>query len=233
MCHWGITSLNRGSYLGGSILSPASYDLMWKPVADRGYPPPSMYEEMGLGWTLGHYRDVRTVSHGGMGFGWADFFLILPEKNCAAVLLCNEESFSRTRIIRTLADVLLDQKPQAGAVSWMVPISRALAEGGIEAAYARYNEIKARDDGEYYFDEDELGNLSLQLFSAKKIDLAIDVLGLNIHVYPEHIESYLEQAKLHLRKGEAALAEASLLKALSIKPDNIAAAGLLEKVRRH
>ena len=233
MCHWGITSLNRGNYLGGSILSPASYDLMWKPVADRGYPPPSMYEEMGLGWTLGHYKDVRTVSHGGMGFGWSDFFLILPEKNCVAVLLCNEESFSRTRIIRALADALLGEKPQAGAVSWMVPISRALAEGGIEAAYARHAELKARDDDEFYFDENELLGLSLQLFSAKKIDLAIDVLGLNIHVYPEHIESYLEQAKLYLQKGETVLAETSLLKALSIKPDNTAAAELLEKVRRH
>jgi len=191
-----------------------------------------MYEETGLGWTLGHYRDVRTVSHGGMGFGWTDFFLVLPEKNCAAVLLCNGESFARTRIIRALADVLLDQKPQARAVSWMVPISRALAEGGIEAAYARHAELKARDDGEFYFDEDELLNLSLQLISAKQIDLAIEVLGLNIHVYPEYIESYLEQAKLYLRKGEAALAEASLLKALSIKPDDNAAAELLEKVRR-
>jgi hypothetical protein len=32
-----------------------------------------MYEEMGFGWTLGHYKDVRTVCHGGMGFGWTDF----------------------------------------------------------------------------------------------------------------------------------------------------------------
>jgi hypothetical protein len=52
--------------------------------------------------------------------------------------------------------------------------------------------------------------------SAKRLDLAIEVLGLNIHVYPEHIESYLEQAKLYLRKGEAAQAKEILLKALSI-----------------
>lgn len=231
MCHWGITNLNRGSYLGQSILSSASYDLMWTPVANRGYPPPSMYEETGLGWTLGHYKDVRTVSHGGMGFGWTDFFLVLPEKNCAAVLLCIEESSSRTRIIRALADVLLDQKPQAGAVSWMVPISRALAEGGIEAAYARHAELKAKNDDEFYFDEDELLNLSLQLFSAKKIDLAIDVLGLNIHVYPGYVESYIEQAKLYLHKGEPSTAKERLLKAQSIQPDNAAVAGMLEKIR--
>jgi hypothetical protein len=89
----------------------------------------------------------------------------------------------------------------------MVPISRALAKGGIEAAYARYAEIKARGNDEFYFDEDELINLVCQLKSVKKIDLAIDVLELNIRVYPEHIESHIEQAKLYLHTGEYAQAE--------------------------
>jgi CubicO group peptidase (beta-lactamase class C family) len=226
MCHWGVACLNQ------SILSPASYDLMWTPVADRGYSRPSMYEEVGLGWTLGHYKDARTISHGGMGFGWSDFFLILPEQNCAAVLLCNEESFSRTRIIRALADALLDQKPQANAVSWMVPICRALAEGGIDAAYARCAEIKAKNDDEFYFDEDELIGLALQLFSAKKIDLAIDVLGLNIHVYPEYVEAYIQQAKFHLIKGESAQAEKCLLQAQAIQPDDPMIAGMLAKAHK-
>jgi CubicO group peptidase (beta-lactamase class C family) len=66
MCHWGITCLNRGNYLGQSILSPASYDIMWTPVAEWGYPRPGIYEDMGLGWTLGHFKDAKTVSHGGM-----------------------------------------------------------------------------------------------------------------------------------------------------------------------
>jgi len=230
MCHWGITALHRGSYLGQSILSSAGYDLMWTPVAKRGAPP-SMYEEMGLGWTLGHYKDVKTVCHGGGGFGGAAFLLIMPEKNCAAVILCNEESNAHIRAIRAVADTLLNEKPQAKAVSWMIPISRAWAEGGIDAAYARYNEIKARNDDEYFFQENELISLSLQLLTAKKIDLAIDVLGLNIHVYPEYIESYIEQAKLHLYKEETALAAERLLKAQSIEPDNIAVSEMLKMVR--
>ena len=53
---------------GQRILIPASYDLMWTPVAKRGYPP--FYEDHGLGWTLGHFDGVKTVSHGGGGFGW-------------------------------------------------------------------------------------------------------------------------------------------------------------------
>ncbi len=230
MCHWGITSLNRGNYLGQSLLSSAGYDLMWTAVAERGKLRPSIYEEMGLGWTLGHFKEVKTVSHGGGGFGGTAFLLILPEKNRAAVVLCNEESNAHFRVVRAVADTLLGQKPQANTVSWMVPISRALAEGGIDAAYARYSEIKARDD-EFYFDENDLLDLSLQLFTAKKIDLAIEVLGLNIHVFPEYIESYLEQAKLYLQKGEIEQVKESLLKALSIEPDNATATRLLETVQ--
>ena len=231
MCHWGSTALNRGSYLNQSILSPASYNLMWTSVANRGSSP-SMFEEMGLGWSLGHYKDVKTVCHGGGGFGWNAFLLILPERNYAAVILSNEESNAHIRATRAVADVLLDEKPKANSVSWMIPISHALAEGGIDAAYARYAEIKARkDNDEFFIQEYELINLALQLFTAKKTDLAIEVLGLNIHAYPEYIESYLEQAKLYLYKGKIMQAKENILKALSIEPDNITAASLMAMVQ--
>jgi CubicO group peptidase (beta-lactamase class C family) len=229
MCHWSIACLKRGNYLGRRFLSSASYDLMWTAVADRGSLRPSLYEQMRLGWTLGRLKDVKTISHGGGGFGGTAFLLILPEKNSAAVVLCNEESNAHFRVVRAVADTILNQKPQANTVSWMVPISRALVEGGIEAAYARYAEIKGRGN-EFYFHEDDLLSLSLQLFTAKRIDLAIETLGLNIQVFPEYIESYIEQAKLYLLKGEITQAKESLLEALSIKPDNAAAARLLEMV---
>ena len=52
-----------------------------------------------------------------------------------------------------------------------------------------------------------------------------------MHVYPEYVESYLEQAKLYMQKHEIAQARECLSKALSIEPDNAAAARLLETVR--
>ena len=229
LCHWAITSLNRGSYLGQRLLSTAAYDSMWTAVAERGKLRPSLYEQMGLGWTLGHFKDLKTVSHGGGGFGGTAFLLILPDKDCAVVVLCNQESYAHFQCVRAAADALLGHVPHADPVSWMVPISRALAEGGIAAAYARCAEIEARPD-EFYLDESDLLDLSLQLFTAMKIDLALDVLGLNIHVYPQHVETYLERAKLYLHKGEIASAKESLMKALSIEPDNLPAAELLERI---
>ncbi|MBN1935038.1 MAG: beta-lactamase family protein [Anaerolineae bacterium] len=235
MCHWGMACLNRGSYHGGRFLTPASYELMWTPAARWGYPP--LYEDMGLGWTLGHVDRVKTVSHGGMGFGWTDFFTILPEKRRAAVILCNEESFARDRIVQAVIQAMLDRKPQAGTVSWMVPISQALQKGGIQAAYARYAELKASGTQETDFDADDLVNLVIQLLCVKKCDLAIEVLKLNIQAFPEHTESYLYLANLYLQAVNyaarvSAQAEECLLKVLSIEPGNTAASKLLEKVRR-
>lgn len=230
MCHWCITCLNGGIYHGQRLLTPASYDLMWTPVAKWGYPP--LYEDIGLGWTLGHFDGVKTVSHGGMGFGWTDFLTLLPEKKRAAVILCNEESWARTRTMQAVIHTMLEQEPQANKVSWMVPISQALQEGGILAAYARYTELKDNGSQEYYFDEDELGNLVIQLTSVKKLDLAIDVLKLNLHAFPEHMDSYTHLANLYLQKGERLQAEDILQKALAIKPDSATVAELLEKVNK-
>jgi len=227
MCHWCITSLKRGNYLGHSILSAAGYDLMWTPVAKRGNPP-NLFEEMGLGWTLGHFKGVKTICHGGAGFGATSFLLILPENNSAAILMCNEESDAHYVGIQAVADVLIGQQPQANKISGMVPVSRLLAEGGLDAAYSLCSELKAGGLQDYYFDEYTLNSLALQLQMAKQLDLAIEVLGLNIHFHPDHIESYLEQAKIYLQRDALAQAKEVLLKALSIEPDNATAASLLE-----
>lgn len=101
MCHWASTCLEGCIFDGQHIPSPASYDLMWTPAAKWGFPP--LYEHTGLGWTLGHYDGVKTVSNGGGGFGWTDFLIMLPEKNCGAIILCNEQSSARGRTIRAVS----------------------------------------------------------------------------------------------------------------------------------
>jgi CubicO group peptidase (beta-lactamase class C family) len=226
MCHWAITCLNGGRFNGQPILSPAGYELMWTPIAEWGHPP--LYEHTGLGWTLGHFEGLKTVSHGGMGLGWTDFLTLLPEKNCGAVILCNEESSARGRTVRAVLHCMLDKEPIVNTISWMVPIGRALEEGGLAAAYARYDEIK--DRAEYFLSEDELLILARQLCNVKKYDMAIDVLELNLHVFPKHIDSFISLAKLYILKGDRARATSAIDQALAIEPSDIIAESLLLQV---
>lgn len=216
MCHWAITCLESGIFDGQRILSQASYDLMWSPVVERENPP--LYEHHGLGWVLGHFDGIKTVSHGGGGFGWTDFLVMLPEKKCGAIILCNEESSARNRTIRAVLHCMLGKETIVNTVSWMVPISRAFAEGGLPVAYTRYDEIK--DLAEYFFEENELINLAVQLCSVKKLDMAIDVLEFNIHVFPEHLDSFISLAKLYKRKGNRTRAESAIQKVLALDPGN-------------
>lgn len=229
MCHWAITSLDQGRDPAARLLSPSGYEKMWTPVAEWGYPP--LYEHIGLGWTLGHFEGLKTVSHGGMGFGWTDFITLLPEKRRGAIVLCNEESWARTRSVYAALNTMLDQEPRANPVSWMVPVSRALQERGVAAAYTRATEIRDGNGEEYYCDADDLPGLAIQMTSAGKPDRAVEVLGLNLHEYPEHIDSYLQRARIYMRLGEGALAEQDLLSVLLLEPNHPAAMELLEKVR--
>jgi CubicO group peptidase (beta-lactamase class C family) len=223
MCHWAITCLACGVFNSQRILSQVSYDQMWSPVADRGNPP--FYEHHGLGWVLGHFDGIKTVSHGGGGFGWTDFLIMLPEKRCGAIILCNEESSARGRTIRAVLHCMLDKEPIVDTVSWMVPISHAFAEGGLPAAYACYDEIKDRT--EYFFEENELIGLAIQLCSVKKRDMAIDVLEFNAHIFPEHLDSLIFLAKLYMQKGDHKQAESAIQKTLALDPDNKMAQALL------
>ncbi|HLO30898.1 MAG TPA: serine hydrolase [Anaerolineales bacterium] len=224
MCRWAITCMQDVDFKRGQLLSPASYDLMWSPVAEWGYPP--LYEHTGLGWTLGHYDGMKTVSHGGMGLGWGHFLVLLPEKKCATVILCNAESSARSRIVRAALNIIMDKEPSVGPVSWIVPISQAFEEGGPQAAHTRYHEIK--DSPEYYFDGGELVNLAIQLCSAQKIDLAIDVLEFNLQVYPQHLDSLLFLAKLFLQKGQSSRAITAIQSVPEIDPNNVNAKWMLQ-----
>ncbi len=227
MCQWAITCLDGGARNGQRLLSPASFEQMWTPVVEWGFPP--LYEHCGLGWTLGHFDGVKTVSHGGMGFGWTDFLTLLPEKKRGAVILCNEESSARSRTIRAALHAMLGKEPIVNSVSWLIPISQVLEEGGLPAAYARYEAIK--DSPDYFFDEDELLNLAYQMQCVKKTAPAIAVLELNLHVFPGHTDSSICLARLHLQENDRARAAAVLQKALAQDPANAVLIELLEKTQ--
>jgi tetratricopeptide (TPR) repeat protein len=179
---------------------------------------------------LGHWEGAKTVSHGGGGFGWTAFLLLMPERKQAGVILANEESPVRSRILRAQFNVLLDQEPDPGQVSWMIPICKALQAGGIQAAYDCYAGLKESSSEEISFDDYGLLSLVYQLVSARKIDLSIDVLKLNLHAFPNNVDTYIFLARLYALKGETAQAEEAVRSALSIEPDNMEAVNLLEKI---
>jgi CubicO group peptidase (beta-lactamase class C family) len=228
MCHWSTLCLNRGHFAGWDVLTPAGFAQMWTPVVKRGG---MLYADMGLGWNLGTYKGERAISHGGFGGGLADFWVLLPEKNLGAVIMCTDESPAIARLRVAVLDAMVGAEPRPGTIDWIVPISQALADGGIEAANARCAALKASGTLDYERDEESMCTLALQLLTAGKFDLAIGVLGLNLREFPRHAYSYYYLGYAYLQKGDPARAEASLARSLAIEPGDGDVAALLDKVR--
>ncbi|MBN2547797.1 MAG: serine hydrolase [Anaerolineales bacterium] len=227
MCHWAIMCLDGGRFRGEAVLQPDTIERMWTPVARRGG---ILYADMGLGWNLGTYRGQKAVSHGGMGAGLTDFFVLLPEKKLGAIMMCNEESYAIARVREAVLDVMVGMEPRVGSVSWMLPISQALLKGGREAACACSAQLRASESKDYEVDEESLLMLAMQLEMVGRLELAIDVLGLNIQAFPEFFDTYILLANVYRQMGSIDLAEGTLQKALALDAGNLEALALLKKL---
>jgi serine beta-lactamase-like protein LACTB, mitochondrial len=89
--------------LGDRILTRATRDLMWTPLATAdgektGY---------GLGWGTGDELGVRDVGHGGGQQGTTTFFMIVPERRAGVVVLMNMNDGDATGLAFELIKIVL------------------------------------------------------------------------------------------------------------------------------
>jgi CubicO group peptidase (beta-lactamase class C family) len=62
-----------------------------------------------LGLTVGIYKGLRTVSHGGSMMGFRTYLLRFPEQRFSAIVLCNLEQINPGRLAFGVADIHLEQ----------------------------------------------------------------------------------------------------------------------------
>jgi hypothetical protein len=144
MCNWAITNLNRGNFGASKILSPASYDLLWKPSAQAG-----AGRQVGLSWFLAEYRGERVVQHGGGDIGFETYLIILPDRRAAVVVLGNMLPTPVVKIAHAALALLLGHEPAPIIPSASLVAAKTLAEQGLDAAVARWNALKADHPDEY------------------------------------------------------------------------------------
>ena len=83
------------------------------------------------------------------------------------------------------------------------PMTEALVVDGIEAAVARYRQLKKEDPEGWRFGENELNMLGYQLLARDRIDEAIVIFELNVEAYPNGLQ-HLRQPRRspHARRSE-------------------------------
>lgn len=98
MTHWAALHLNRDP----SLLTPASYDAMFKHQLDSGWKGMAM----GLGWQLEQRGNGWLPRHAGEEHGFSSSLTLYPEQQRAIVILSNGETTPRGEI-RTLIEAVL------------------------------------------------------------------------------------------------------------------------------
>ena len=96
----------------------------------------------------------------------------------------------------------------------------AYMKGGIASAKALYQDLKAREDREYNFAEDELNSLGYMLLYRGKVDDAIEVFELNVMAYPQAWNAYDSLGEAYLASGNRSLARSNYERSVQLNPKN-------------
>ncbi len=228
MGNWAMANMNKGVLRGKRILKPESYDVLWQPAKLNN----GEATRVGLSWFLRTYREIKTVFHGGGDVGYRTYFIMMPEKSIAAVVLSNCDFAPSGNIaIAVLFLALGLEPPQVPAPPVRAAIGKAIAEKGVDAAIELYHELKENSPKSYDFSPSQLNRLGYQLLGVKKVEDAIKIFHLNIEVYPKNANCHDSLGEAYMIKGDKANAIKYYEKALELDPKMGSAIEALKKLR--
>ena len=103
MARWAMANLNRGELDGQRILKSSTYEVMWKPVAER-----TSTARVGISWFLTEVNGQRAVFHNGGDDGFRARLILFPTRKIAVVFMTNCDFGSLGAIDTTLMKIALE-----------------------------------------------------------------------------------------------------------------------------
>ena len=247
LCRWMLAVLaaidpGGGPAVGGDHLDAAMLDAMWQPaVAVRDSP---WEEAAGMGWFLGSYCGHRTVSHSGADPGFGSKLVLLPDQRTGVVVLANSNTAPIDALVRAVLDCALevagDQEPPTGGPGaadlstlpppGVGPVAAALAESGIEAAVATYDQLTRADPATVDLDDERFTDAVWGAIELHRTDLVWPLLQLWITLRPRSPRAWTMTGWAHKVDGRPEPAAEQLRRALDLDPDNHDAALILRSL---
>jgi tetratricopeptide (TPR) repeat protein len=109
-------------------------------------------------------------------------------------------------------------------------VEQTLNEGGLEAAIARYDELRRQPEGEVTFSENDFNALGYRLLFDQQVEAAIAIFELNVEAYPESWNVYDSLGEAHMVRGDRDRAIELYRRSLELNPENGNAATMLERL---
>jgi len=111
-----------------------------------------------------------------------------------------------------------------------VPIfEKTIDSLGIEEGIKKYRELENAVPDKYIFTETGLNRLGYKYVEEEKLDVAIEIMKLNIEAYPEAWNTYDSMGDVYARNDQIDLAIPNFKKSLELNPENTHAEAFLKQ----
>lgn len=228
MCNWAIVNMNAGVFKENRILDASSYKLLIEPQAKI-----NENRSVGLSWFIDQYREIKTVSHSGGDLGFRSYIIMLPEESLAVIAASNFDVTPMNDLTFGVIDIMLGFEPQQPKIPILMTLGKTIAASGVQKAIEQYRELKGLLPDTYNFSEAQLNILGYQLIRNERLDDAIQILKLNVEMFPEAFNTYDSLAEAYMISGNKELAIENYKKSIELNPNNSNSIKMLERLQRN
>ena len=183
-------------------------------------------ENYGYGW------NIRTIPadepgagqtmifHGGGINGFNTLEQRLVGDHDLIVIFNNTPGANLGEMSKGIRAILYGQEPATPKRSLVAELGETVVSRGVDAAVARYRELKASNPNGYDFAEGALNQLGYRLLENNRDADAIRIFKLNVEEYPKSGNAYDSLAEAYAKDGQKQEAIASYRKSLELDPKN-------------
>jgi len=235
-------------YAAGSLYSTVDDLYLWdQALYTEKVLPASARDQMftprlsnyGFGWGIRKDRigfdkaERLMIGHGGGINGFNTQLTRIPEDRHLVVLLNNTGTTNLNAMVTGVIDLLYGRTPAAPRK----PVARALYEtilaADVKTAIAQYREIAKTRAAEFDMGEGQLVRLGNELVADERPADAVQVLLLNVDVFPSSAPAHFALAEAYRRSNEPQLAIKALTRTLELDPAHRNASERLQELAGH
>ena len=195
-------------------------------------------ENYGFGWVIrtaskdepGAGKTI--IGHGGGINGFNTNEVRIIEDHDLILIFNNTPGASLNDFAKGIRAILYGQEPAVPKR----PLDRDLREivrnQGVDAAIAKYKELKAANSPKYEFNENALNRLGYDLLEKDRVSDAITILKLNAEEYPKSANVYDSLGEAYAKAGNKQFAIDSYKRSLELDPKNQSAIDHLKELEK-
>ena len=196
-------------------------------------------KDYAFGWGIGKMKlddqksEVATISHNGGINGFATLLSRMPEKQDLIVLLDNTSRGDKLEAIKLgIADILHGIPAPAPKLSLIDELMKTIISSDVQRAIAQYRQLKASDPAKYDFRESELNNLGYMLLTRGRAADAVEILKLNVELFPKSSNVYDSLGEAYAAAGNRAMAIENYRKSVELDPKNTNGVEALQRLQQ-